>query len=66
MKITRTSPISGVTRTLDLDVTEDEILKYMCGALIQDSFPFLSPDEREFILTGITPEEWDATFSGDQ
>ena len=25
---------------------------------IQDAFPFLKPSEREFILTGITPEEW--------
>jgi len=29
------------------------------GALIQNAFPFLSLDEREFLLTGMTPDEWD-------
>jgi len=28
------------------------------GELIQDVFPHLTPDEREFIQTGITPEDW--------
>jgi hypothetical protein len=32
------------------------------GLLIQDAFPWLTPDEREFIKTGITPEEWKAAF----
>lgn len=26
---------------------------------IQDAFPKLNVDQREFILTGMTPEEWD-------
>lgn len=30
--------------------------------LIQDLFPYLSDDDREFLLTGITPEEWDSAF----
>jgi hypothetical protein len=29
---------------------------------IQDAFPFLNADEREFIQSGTTPEEWDAMF----
>lgn len=66
MEITRTSPISGVTRTLNFNVSDDEVLVYMSGAPVQDAFPNLSSDEREFILTGITPEEWDAMFSGDK
>lgn len=32
------------------------------GALIQDAFPTLSAEDREFILSGITPEEWNETF----
>lgn len=35
------------------------------GMLIQDAFPMLTPEQREFIKTGITPEEWDAAF-GDE
>jgi hypothetical protein len=33
--------------------------------LIQDAFPFLSNDEREFIMTGITPDEWNEMFLND-
>ena len=36
------------------------------GALVQDAFPHLSPDEREFIITGITKEEWDDTFRDEE
>jgi hypothetical protein len=59
MQIQRTSTITGITRILDLDITDDQVSEYMNGALIQKAFPNLTADEREFILTGITAEEWD-------
>lgn len=63
MTITRTSNLSGVTRTRDLPVTEDQMARFQSGvATIQDIFPQLSPSDREFIKTGITDEEWDAAF----
>jgi hypothetical protein len=34
------------------------------GKLIQDAMPELSADEREFVKTGITGEEWDQLFGG--
>ena len=34
------------------------------GELIQNVFPDLSPDDREFLMTGVTAEEW-AEFVGD-
>ena len=37
------------------------------GTLVQDAFPQLSDSAREFLISGITPEEWDATFGiGDE
>ena len=33
--------------------------------LIQDAFPELTDDQREFILSGMTPAEWDKAFSED-
>jgi hypothetical protein len=33
--------------------------------LIQEAFPFLSADEREFIKTGITSSEWNEMFLND-
>ena len=34
----------------------------MEGVYIQDAFRNLSADEREFLMTAITPAEWDETF----
>ena len=66
MKITRTSPVSGVTRTLDIPVTQAQLDSWNSGALIQNAMPNLSADDREFIMTGIAPEEWEAMFVGSE
>jgi hypothetical protein len=34
----------------------------MKGAAIQEAFACLSAEEREFLLTGITPQEWKELF----
>jgi len=47
---------------MEIDVSEKQIALWREGALIQDVMPNLSPDEREFIMTGITPDEWAAEF----
>ena len=62
MQITRTSPVSGITRSLEIPCTEEQMAAYKNGALIQVAFPNLTADQREFILTGITKDEWDELF----
>ena len=62
MKITRKSMFTGITSTMDLDVTPEQIKKYSAGELIQKAFPNLPPPEREFIKTGVTPKEWNDMF----
>lgn len=62
MEITRKSLLSGKTRTWDLDVTEEQLKAWNEGLVIQKAMPHLSADEREFLITGITPDEWDAEF----
>lgn len=62
MPITRTSILSGVTRTMELPITQEQIAAHKVGRLIQDAMPNLTPDQREFYMTGITPEEWDKEF----
>ncbi len=59
MIITRTSPFSHKTNSMDLDVTEDQISDWVSGTLIHDAMPHLTPEQREFIMTGVTSEEWD-------
>ena len=34
--------------------------------VVQNAFPNLNASEREFLLTGMTDEEWDATFPEDE
>lgn len=62
MIIRKTSLISGITRELDLPITEIEWERYTRGARVQDAFPLLNADQREYLLTGTTPEEWDTVF----
>ncbi len=62
MKITRTSPLTHIPLTLDLDITETQLINYQRGMLIQHAFPNLTPDQREFFLTGYTPEDWKTLF----
>ena len=65
MMIAKTSSLSSKTHEMDIDVSDKQITLWMEGALIQDVMPNLTPEEREFLMTGITPEEWDATFGDD-
>jgi len=62
MIIFRRSPVSGKINSFDLDISQEQILKYEKGFLIQDAFPHLTDDEREFIKSGILPEEWEKLF----
>lgn len=62
MLITRTSMFTGKQRTMDLDITEEQYNRWLDGELVQKAFPNLNADEREFIMTGVTPEEWDSAF----
>ena len=64
MLIQRKSPFSGKLNTRDIDVTEDQLNLWQKGALIQNAMPNVSADDREFIKTGITPQEWEDTFKG--
>jgi hypothetical protein len=64
MKVTRTSPFSGKENTKELPITEQQLSAWEGGMLAQDAFPNLSADDREFIMTGITSEEWDMAFGG--
>lgn len=63
MLITRKSVMSGTTRTRNLNVTQEQLDKWNNGGLIQNVFSHLSREDREFLQTGMTQEEWDAVTS---
>lgn len=66
MQITRTSLLSGKTHTLDIPCTQAQLDAWNGGTHIQDALPNLSADDREFVLSGITPEEWAEVFGTEE
>lgn len=70
MKVTRLSPFSGEYNTREINITEEQLsqlvktpVKWFHPKLsIQDFLPNLDADDRGFILTGITPDDWDNLF----
>jgi hypothetical protein len=65
MIIERKSILSGKYYTRDIDVTQAQLDLVQSGELIQDILPNLTDDDREFLLNGITPEEWEE-YMGDE
>ena len=66
MLISRVSPLTGQSNTLDLDVTPEQLeeLASINRRLVQAIFPQLSQAEREFLKTGLTKEDWEKMFLG--
>lgn len=68
--IARKSPFTGKVNQMTINLSEEEFnfraRMWQGGELIQNAFPMLSAGEREFIKTGITPQEWDAMFGEDE
>ena len=58
MLVKKESILSGKSHEMEIDVINKEIALWMEGALIQDAMPNLTASEREFLMTGITPNEW--------
>jgi hypothetical protein len=67
MLVTMISTLSGNESTMDIDVTLEQLVRIkQRKELIQNIVPHLSPDEREFLKSGITPQEWDDMFGEDE
>jgi hypothetical protein len=67
MLITRVSILTGIERTIDIDATKEQIIDWEKGnGLVQDIFPDLTADEREFIISGITLDEWNENIQEEE
>ena len=66
MRVTKTSQLTGKEHTMIIDVTEEQLFRIQnrmnTTELIQNIVPNLSMEEREFLMTGITNEEWVRAF----
>jgi hypothetical protein len=68
IEVTRKSPLNGAPVSMSINTTELKIEQWDLWArapgtpLVQDYFDECSDEEREFILTGIRPEDWTDLF----
>ena len=61
VELTRSSDFTGDVNSMVLPVTQGMLDRYyMLGENVQDVFPTLDADQREFIKPGCTPAEWDS------
>ena len=67
MIVERKSIVSGKMYQMDIDITQEQLNDFTNGrtGLIQEAFPHLSIDEREFIISGIHPTEWHELFGNE-
>lgn len=66
MLLSKKHPFTGVVNSLELDTTPEELLSWQQGAMAQQAFPRLSPDEREFVISGLLSGEFDKLFEEEE
>jgi hypothetical protein len=65
--VIRLSPWTRNFNKVTLQLTEEQYNNWRNKRmLIQDAMPHLDKDEREFLMTGYTPEDWVAIFPPDK
>ena len=58
-----TGPCIATGKTYSVSVPAAELYAYRQGAYIQDALRSVSQDDREFLLSGISPAGWSQEFS---
>jgi hypothetical protein len=54
---------TGKEQTMVMSYRDADYSSWWDGRSIQNAFPYLSANKREFLKTGVTSEEWDSAFS---
>ena len=64
IQVTKQSIITRKMNTMELPITQEHLDMYetVGDILVQDAFPNLDIGQREFLISGITPDEWVETF----
>lgn len=64
MLVSRVSQATGKTNTREIALTAMQVTQLESAGrrAIQDICPELSDQDREFIISGVTPEEWAVLF----
>lgn len=70
--LTRKSQLTGQESGMEFPIALREAIEtwlsapYAMKPFVQQAFPELDAEHREFLLTGITPEEWKETFGEEE
>ena len=62
--IVKYCPICAKAR--EVEVNEQDYWDWEDGTLAQDAFPYLEPEEREVLISGICKECWQEMFGGEE
>ena len=65
MEVFRQCKITGEEYSVQM-MTDDFIAWRDDGVLVQDALPYLSAEEREFLVSGINPTEWSELYEEDE
>ena len=67
VRVHKQSIITGNHNSMVLPTRQGE-LEYWeeSMTLVQDAFPHFTPEQREFLISGSTPEEWNELFSEEE
>ena len=66
MEITKKSLLTGKVHTMEIPITQHQLDMWEGGGLIQNVMPQLNSEEREFLISGITPKEWDEYYGKEE
>ena len=60
IQVTRQSVLTRKINTMELPISQEHLDMYdtVGDILVQDAFPNLDKGQREFLISGITPQEW--------
>lgn len=60
IQVTRQSVLTKQINTMELPILQEHLDIYdtVGDILVQDAFPNLNAEQREFLISGITPQEW--------
>ena len=57
MEITKTSLLTGISRTLEIPIEEEDYNDYLEGESLDLVAPYLTKEDANFIKTGITTDD---------
>jgi hypothetical protein len=67
MIVNRLSHLTGKVNQMEIPITPQQlVLVENREGTIQQIVPHLSAEQREFLMTGMTPEEWNAAFPAEE